>query len=83
LPRSKLQPHLFTIPPPFPLPPQKLRDRELREAGSPAPRCHFFNTFFLTKLLHLEDVPARQGVYDYKEVGGALLGCFLGVGGSL
>jgi hypothetical protein len=60
---------LSLLPPPRPLisNPSQKRDAELRAAGSSAPRCHFFNTFFLTKLLHLEDAK-RRGTYDYKEV---------------
>ncbi|KAI8471844.1 MAG: hypothetical protein J3K34DRAFT_415906 [Monoraphidium minutum] len=47
----------------------QVRDAQLREAGGGAPRCHFFNTFFLAKLLNLQaSDPSKRGVYDYSAV---------------
>jgi hypothetical protein len=47
-----------------------VRDTVLREAGVGAPRCHFFNTFFMSKLLQLLKPPPKQGTYCYAEVRG-------------
>lgn len=44
------------------------RDTKLRGAGGP--RCHFFSTFFLAKLLSLQVVGPKRGTYEYKEVRG-------------
>lgn len=60
LPVALTRPHTFLT--------QQIRDTQLREAGAGAPRCHFHNTFFVTKLLNLEADPPLRGKYQYKNV---------------
>ena len=64
--------YVSLLPPLTPSPsrlPPKVRDTQLRASGSGAPRCHFFSTFFLTKLLSMEAPLPKRGEYNYKEVG--------------
>jgi len=69
-----------TQPPNTKPPNHQARDAQLRSTGGNTPKCHFFNTFFLTKLLNLEAGPGVQGTYDYKSVRACVCVCCLWLG---